>query len=67
MPASAEGIETGEAAAGRRVLSAVAELHGGPELLEITRDEPEAALVGGAVRDLLLGATPRELDVLVPA
>ena len=50
---------------GPRVLSTLAELEGGPELLQLGRSEPAAALVGGAVRDLLLAALPRELDVLV--
>jgi len=51
---------------GRRILSALAELDGGPELLELGRSGGGLALVGGAVRDLLLGSRPRELDVLVP-
>jgi tRNA nucleotidyltransferase (CCA-adding enzyme) len=38
-------------------------LPGGPELLELAG--PGAFLVGGAVRDLLLGRRPRELDVVV--
>ena len=37
----------------------------GARLLEVLRDGPRAALVGGAVRDLLLGREPRELDVVV--
>jgi len=40
-------------------------LPGGPELLELA--PPGAFLVGGAVRDLLLGRRPRELDVVVEA
>jgi tRNA nucleotidyltransferase (CCA-adding enzyme) len=36
---------------------------GGRELLELA--PPDAFLVGGAVRDLLLGRRPRELDVVV--
>jgi len=42
----------GELACGRRLLEATAEIAG-------------VHLVGGAVRDLLLGRTPRELDVVV--
>src|SRR4051794_15827757 len=33
--------------------------------LEVLRDEPEVWVVGGAVRDVLLGRPPRELDVVV--
>lgn len=50
---------------GQEVLAAVGHLAGGPELLELTRSREDAALVGGAPRDLLLGGTPRELDVVV--
>jgi tRNA nucleotidyltransferase (CCA-adding enzyme) len=40
---------------------------GGPQLLALAaaHDEHELELVGGAVRDLLLGRAPRELDVVV--
>jgi tRNA nucleotidyltransferase (CCA-adding enzyme) len=48
-----------------RVLGALAALRGGPELLSLSRQRPDLALVGGAVRDLLLGRSPRELDVTV--
>lgn len=47
------------------VLSALATQPGGPQLLAIGREHDDVALVGGAVRDLLLGHTPRELDVVV--
>jgi tRNA nucleotidyltransferase (CCA-adding enzyme) len=40
-------------------------LPGGPELLAQARRREDVALVGGAVRDLLLGHWPRELDVTV--
>jgi tRNA nucleotidyltransferase (CCA-adding enzyme) len=40
-------------------------LPGGPELLAEARRRGDVALVGGAVRDLLLGHWPRELDVTV--
>jgi tRNA nucleotidyltransferase (CCA-adding enzyme) len=40
-------------------------LPGGPELLAEARLRADVALVGGAVRDLLLGRWPRELDVTV--
>jgi tRNA nucleotidyltransferase (CCA-adding enzyme) len=50
---------------GRQVLEALRALPGGPELLALGEGGDELALVGGAVRDLLLGRTPRELDVVV--
>ena len=50
---------------GSTLLAEVAALPGGPELLEICRADGDSALVGGAVRDLLLGREPRELDVVV--
>src|SRR3954453_9180536 len=40
---------------------------GGPELLYQARRREDVSLVGGAVRDLLLGHWPRELDVTVAA
>jgi tRNA nucleotidyltransferase (CCA-adding enzyme) len=40
-------------------------LPGGPELLAQAGRRKDIALVGGAVRDLLLGHWPRELDVTV--
>ena len=53
------------ASRGTVLLGEVAALPGGAQLLEICRDDPGSALVGGAVRDLLLGREPRELDVVV--
>jgi tRNA nucleotidyltransferase (CCA-adding enzyme) len=53
------------ARSGAAVIEALAGRPGGRELLELARDREDVALVGGAVRDLLLGATPRELDVIV--
>jgi tRNA nucleotidyltransferase (CCA-adding enzyme) len=41
------------------------ELPGGRELVDLARGRTDIALVGGAVRDLMLGRTPRELDVVV--
>ncbi len=41
------------------------ELPGGPELLDLASGRSDVALVGGAVRDLLLDRPPRELDVVV--
>lgn len=50
---------------GAEILGALEGQPGGPELLRCAGAEHEPALVGGAVRDLLLGRTPRELDVVV--
>jgi tRNA nucleotidyltransferase (CCA-adding enzyme) len=47
------------------VLRALARKPGGPQLLAIGHERDDLALVGGAVRDLLLGHAPRELDVVV--
>jgi tRNA nucleotidyltransferase (CCA-adding enzyme) len=48
-----------------QVLEAPTQQPGGAELLELARGRDDLMLVGGAVRDLLLGRTPRELDVVV--
>ena len=56
------------AARGGEVLDALRALPGGEELLALATqagERDELALVGGAVRDLLLGRTPRELDVVL--
>jgi tRNA nucleotidyltransferase (CCA-adding enzyme) len=50
---------------GANVLEALAGQPGGPQLLQLARDRDDVALVGGAVRDLMLGRDPRELDVVV--
>jgi len=50
---------------GEAALERLQELPGGPELLATARRHGGVELVGGAVRDLLLGRSPRELDVLV--
>ena len=50
-----------------QALERLARLPGGPELLSQARRREDIALVGGAVRDLLLGHWPRELDVTVSA
>jgi tRNA nucleotidyltransferase (CCA-adding enzyme) len=51
--------------AAQRVLDGLAGRPGSAELLELASAHNDLALVGGAVRDLLLGVTPRELDVVV--
>jgi tRNA nucleotidyltransferase (CCA-adding enzyme) len=52
-------------AGGEELLQALAAQPGGPALLALGRERDDLALVGGAVRDLLLGRRPRELDVVV--
>jgi len=47
------------------VLEQLRGLPGGEALLELAAGREDIELVGGAVRDLLLGHTPRELDVVV--
>jgi tRNA nucleotidyltransferase (CCA-adding enzyme) len=65
-PKPAGGTPTPSGAAdGGVVLRALAMQPGGPQLLAIGRERDDLALVGGAVRDLLLGHAPRELDVVV--
>lgn len=57
---------TAQAPDATRVLEALGARPGGPQLLAAaSRDRPDLALVGGAVRDLLLGREPRELDAVV--
>jgi tRNA nucleotidyltransferase (CCA-adding enzyme) len=51
---------------GKLTIERAAELPGGYELLALAAERPERIeLVGGAVRDILLGRVPRELDVVV--
>jgi tRNA nucleotidyltransferase (CCA-adding enzyme) len=47
------------------VLAALAATPTGPRVLEALERVPGAWIVGGAVRDALLGRAPRELDVVV--
>lgn len=49
------------------VLERLHEHPGGEELARLARRHRDVALVGGAVRDLLLGRAPKELDVVVSA
>jgi tRNA nucleotidyltransferase (CCA-adding enzyme) len=55
MPVAAPGI----------VLERLQGLPGGEVLLELAGEREDVDLVGGAVRDLLLGRTPHELDIVV--
>ncbi len=50
---------------GTTALERLRGLPGGPELLDVAQRREDVELVGGAVRDLLLGRAPRELDVIV--
>jgi len=52
---------------GEDVLQALRARPGGRQLLALASQCGDVALVGGAVRDLLLGRQPRELDVVVAA
>ncbi len=53
---------------GAAVLERLRELAGGSELLDAAAEHGGSVeLVGGAVRDIMLGARPRELDVIVEA
>jgi tRNA nucleotidyltransferase (CCA-adding enzyme) len=50
---------------GMALLARLRELPGGSELLDLANERDDVELIGGAVRDLLLGRDPRELDVVV--
>jgi tRNA nucleotidyltransferase (CCA-adding enzyme) len=52
---------------GEVVLERMRGLPGGRELQDLAAARGDVELVGGAVRDLLLGGRPRELDVVVAA
>jgi len=47
------------------LLELMARAPGAPTVLDALGDEPDVHIVGGAVRDALLGAVPRELDLVV--
>jgi len=47
------------------VLERLHERPGGEELLTLAKRHQDVSLIGGAVRDLLLGRPPKELDVVV--
>lgn len=49
------------------VLERLHQQPGGEELATLAKRHQDVALVGGAVRDLLLGRPPKELDVVVSA
>lgn len=51
----------------RVVLERLPQLPGGRELLDLAAHRDDVDLVGGAVRDILLGSSPRELDAVVDA
>ena len=59
----ADGLPAGY---GAEMLDYIRELPGGKELFEASERHGSCVeLVGGAVRDILIGGTPRELDVIV--
>jgi len=60
-------MEATSARQGALVLERLREQSGGPELLALAAGREDVELIGGAVRDLLLGQAPRELDVVVGA
>ncbi len=56
---------TAPPAQGAVVLERLRELPGGAQVLELAAGREDVELVGGAVRDLLLGVTPREIDLVL--
>jgi tRNA nucleotidyltransferase (CCA-adding enzyme) len=66
-PRSASIFENGlmKLASPEIVLERLRGLSGGEALLAVAGERDDVELVGGAVRDLLLGHEPRELDVVV--
>ncbi len=53
-------------AGGSMVIERLRELPGGPELIAVAEEQDGGIeLVGGAVRDVMLGLRPRELDAIV--
>jgi len=50
---------------GETLLERLRELPGGPELIALASERGGIELVGGAVRDLMLGLRPLELDAIV--
>ena len=64
MQASPHRTQQRDGADGTRVLTGLASLPGGRELLVLCGGNERSALVGGAVRDLTLGRAPREIDVV---
>jgi tRNA nucleotidyltransferase (CCA-adding enzyme) len=61
-----DGTANSPAHDGAALLERVRELPGGSELLAAAeKHEGRVELVGGAVRDIMLGLLPRELDVIV--
>jgi len=67
-PGANEASGARTAADGQQLLRALEAQPGGAQLQRIARErDGDLLLVGGAVRDLLLGGAPRELDVVVAA
>ncbi len=68
-PAGTPAAHTGEGVAqlpsGEQVIERLRQLPGGPQVLQLAQQREDVALVGGAVRDLLLHRTPREIDLVL--
>ncbi len=67
QPRSGRGRRAGAARAPGELIEAVRRLPGGSALLSLAAPRDDVELVGGAVRDLLLGLPPEELDVAIDA
>lgn len=52
-------------AQGAEAIERLRQLPGGPQVLRLAASRDDVELVGGAVRDLLLGVTPREIDLVL--
>jgi tRNA nucleotidyltransferase (CCA-adding enzyme) len=50
---------------GEQALERLSQLPGGHQVLQLAQEREDVALVGGAVRDLLLHGTPREIDLVL--
>jgi tRNA nucleotidyltransferase (CCA-adding enzyme) len=66
-PGTGERVAAGGERDGEALLARLRELPAGAELIALAERRDGVELVGGAVRDLLLGSVPRELDAIVPA
>lgn len=61
------GERSGTTQDGRVLLERLRQLPGGEELMALAQERGGIELIGGAVRDLMLGRRPRELDAIVSA
>jgi tRNA nucleotidyltransferase (CCA-adding enzyme) len=58
-------VNAAASAQGARALERLRELPGGAQVLALSALREDVELVGGAVRDLLLGRAPREIDLVL--